>query len=484
MPRVLVAFLVLLVGAATPFADARAGQLIFESFDARPMDKAERRLLQAALASSGDYQGMLDGAWGPNSQAALDAYAARAFGGGGALNLHAGTVVMGFLDELERDAWDVSFQPELGLSMALPLGVLGPAESEDGGFRRWSRTGSLTVLSRRFDQADAATWHEAAAKADHGANTLATLRTPDLMVTAGELRDGRRFFTRSDRVDGSWPTVFLASGDDQAGLLNLAAGSIRPGPPLPWTLPEGGRLAHLVAATANFLEEAGRVRPGRAASAEPPQVAALPQDGENGTSTGTGFYVGARTLLTAQHVIGDCGRVTLAGGAELTVLASDPELDVAALMAPDPVPRWLSLADGHPVRLGERVHAVGFPYYSIAGTSLHLTSGNVSALAGVDDDLRFFSFTAPVQPGNSGGPLLDGNGAVLGLVVARLSEDFIVETTGSLPQNVNYAVNETELAAFLHRNAVVPAPDGLGSYDVDQGVPDGFSSAVVPIVCH
>ena len=91
------------------------------------------------------------------------------------------------------------------------------------------------------------------------------------------------------------------------------------------------------------------------------------------------------------------------------------------------------------------MHAAGFPYYSIAGTSLNLTSGNVSALAGVDDDRRFFTFSAPVQPGNSGGPLIDSRGAVRGLVVARLSEDYIVEATGSLPQNVNYALGEAEL---------------------------------------
>ena len=130
------------------------------------------------------------------------------------------------------------------------------------------------------------------------------------------------------------------------------------------------------------------------------------------------------------------------------------------------------------------MHAAGFPYYSIAGTSLNLTSGNVSALAGVDDDRRFFTFSAPVQPGNSGGPLIDAGGAVLGLVVARLSEDYIVEATGSLPQNVNYALNEAELAAFLDRSGVGPGAGGLGGFDMDEGAPDGFEAAVVPIVCE
>ena len=120
------------------------------------------------------------------------------------------------------------------------------------------------------------------------------------------------------------------------------------------------------------------------------------------------------------------------------------------------------------------MHAAGFPYYSIAGTSLNLTSGNVSALAGVDDDRRFFTFSAPVQPGNSGGPLIDARGAVRGLVVARLSEDYIVEATGSLPQNVNYALGEAELARFLRQHRVDPAPGGLGGYDMADGAPAEF----------
>lgn len=483
MPRVLFVCLLVFVGAIAAPRPA-AADTIFDGFDARPLASSEKRLLQTALAASGDYHGALDGYWGAESQLALVAYSLRAYGDG-PRNAHVGALALGFLDSVAQSGWDFSFLPELGVSLALPLGELKPAEAEEGGERRWSRDGALTVLTHRFTAAEARRWHTASRRANDRPEALTTLRVPDLMITAGELRDGRRFFTRSDRTGAGWATVYLAGAADRLGALNLIASSIAPGEPLPWDLPDGGRLSRLMDGTASFLDsaEASRRPPRVASAAIPPQTAALPRSDGGASSTGTGFYVGARTVVTADHVVAGCGRVTLADDSELAVVASDSELDIAVLMAPDRAPRWLALAEGG-LRLGQRVHAAGFPYYSIAGTSLNLTSGNVSALAGVDDDGRFFSFTAPVQPGNSGGPLLDARGRVLGLVVARLSEDYIVEATGSLPQNVNYALGEGEVADFLRRNGVAASAGGIADFDMDEGAPTGFERAVVPILCR
>jgi serine protease Do len=462
MVRVLLVCLSLLVA---PAPLAAAGAALFDRFDPAPLSPPERRLLQTALAAAGAYSGALDGGWTGASGAALDAYA-----GEPALNLHAAALVLDFAETVADAGWELRYLPALGVSLALPFGRLGPAEPEDGGERRWSRDGDLTVLTRRLDAAAADAWHAAARGASPGG--AATEHAPDRLVTAGALRDGRAFYTRSDRTGRHWATVYLAGGPAEAAALALAAGSIRPGPPLAWELPASGRLAGLVGETEAWLAagDAGL---------------ALPAD-EASRTTGTAFYLDARTLLTAEHVVAACDRVTLADGTALALVAADPELDVALLAAPRPGRASLALAEDAGARLGQRVHAAGFPYYSIAGTSLHLTGGNVSALAGIDDDRRFFSFTAPVQPGNSGGPLLDARGRVLGLVVARLSEDFIVQETGSLPQNVNYALGEAELAAFLARSGRArPAAAGrLPAFDVDDGAPDALAAAVVPIVCH
>lgn len=477
MVRVLIVCVVMLLGWQPVGGATTPGGRLFAPFDPAPLAPAEHRLLQAALAAGGVYDGRLDGLWSPASAEAL----ARFTGGGDGepTNFDAAALVTAFLDEVRVRGWDFRPLDGLGVSMALPFADLGPAEDEEGDVRRWSRDGRFTVLTRRGDRHDAATWHDAAVRANADAGALGTERGDDRLVTRGVLRDGRGFFTRSDRTEGGWTTVYLAAEADDSGTLALAAASVVPGRPLPWTLPEGGALTALVAgARAFFAIEATSSMPRIA-----PEATALPRP-DAATTTGTGFYLGARTIVTADHVVAGCTRIGLADGTELAVLARDPDLDVAALAAPLPSPGWLTLAGAAPARLGQRVHAAGFPYYAIAGTALHLTGGNVSAVSGIDDDARFFSFTAPVQPGNSGGPLLDADGGVLGLVVARLSEDFIVEETGSFPQNVNYALAEGELVAFLADAGLAPAAGGLGGFDTDEGVPDRFASAVVPIVCH
>ena len=124
-----------------------AGQ---HAVDAAPLNASEKRLLQTALAATDDYRGPLDGDWGAASQAAFAAYAAREFGGA-ALNAHAAALVLGFLDEVGRDGWDFSYLPDLGVSLALPLARLGRPEPEEGGERRWTDDGRLTVLTHDYD---------------------------------------------------------------------------------------------------------------------------------------------------------------------------------------------------------------------------------------------------------------------------------------------------------------------------------------------
>jgi tetratricopeptide (TPR) repeat protein len=79
----------------------------------------------------------------------------------------------------------------------------------------------------------------------------------------------------------------------------------------------------------------------------------------------------------------------------------------------------------------------------------NVSVGNVSALAGIADDSRYFQISAPVQPGNSGGPLLDGSGRLVGIVTAKLNALRMARFTGDIPENVNFAIKAEVARTFL-----------------------------------
>src|SRR4029079_10829288 len=93
-----------------------------------------------------------------------------------------------------------------------------------------------------------------------------------------------------------------------------------------------------------------------------------------------------------------------------------------------------------PVRAGEAIAVYGFPLAGVLSSTGNVVSGNVTALTGLGDDVRYFQISAPIQPGNSGGPLMDYSGLVVGIVNAKLNDLAFAKTTGDLPQNVNFAI--------------------------------------------
>jgi len=183
-------------------------------------------------------------------------------------------------------------------------------------------------------------------------------------------------------------------------------------------------------------------------------------DGRRQVSSGTGFVVAPGRLLTNHHVAAGCAemRVRTSTGAELTatVGASDEQRDLALLNLRGEAGPPLPFRAGPEVRRGEGVVTYGFPLAGLLSSGPTLTTGEVSALAGLRDNPRQFQISAPVQPGNSGGPLLDLGGNVVGVVVSKLNAQRIAQTTGDIPQNVNFAVKGAEALEFLRRNGIEP----------------------------
>ena len=109
----------------------------------------------------------------------------------------------------------------------------------------------------------------------------------------------------------------------------------------------------------------------------------------------------------------------------------------------------LPILPSRSAHLGGMVATIGFPDPSLQGFSPKLAKGEIASLSGASDDPRYFQVSLPVQPGNSGGALVDDRGNVIGVVSAKLDASVALAASGSLPENVNYAVKSSLLLSFL-----------------------------------
>jgi S1-C subfamily serine protease len=91
-------------------------------------------------------------------------------------------------------------------------------------------------------------------------------------------------------------------------------------------------------------------------------------------------------------------------------------------------------------RLGQEVFTVGFPVVKVQGFSPKVSRGAISSLNGVNDDEMSYQIDVPIQPGNSGGPLINEKGQFIGVIVSKINEIYFLHEAGVLPQQINYAI--------------------------------------------
>jgi S1-C subfamily serine protease len=187
-----------------------------------------------------------------------------------------------------------------------------------------------------------------------------------------------------------------------------------------------------------------------------PAAGGKPTGPSAGGGTATAFAINVDgVLLTNAHVAQDCREISVRrfDGTILpaSLLAADRTNDLALIKIALPTPDAAQLRGGPEIRQGDNVIAVGFPLSDMlsSGTATTLTTGTVSALAGIGNDSRVLQVSAPIQPGNSGGPLLDQSGRVVAIVSSTLNGLATVARTGSIPENVNFAIKASVARAFM-----------------------------------
>jgi S1-C subfamily serine protease len=216
---------------------------------------------------------------------------------------------------------------------------------------------------------------------------------------------------------------------------------------------------------------------------------------------GTAFFIGEGLLLTNAHVVKGCLWVGIPnqGGsraakakreywdnpdnwdAAAQVVARDDDNDLALLSATIHPPAVAALRLS--VRQGEAIAAYGFPLRGLLASGGNLTTGNITALSGIGDDSRLLQISAPVQPGNSGGPLLDGGGNVVGIVESKLNAIKVAAAVGDVPQNVNFAIKASVVATFLDSNNIHYA-SGVSAADRSPAdIAENARRFTVPVEC-
>ena len=166
---------------------------------------------------------------------------------------------------------------------------------------------------------------------------------------------------------------------------------------------------------------------------------------------GTAFAVSPDGyLISASHVTegSDALRVIFKNGQSLdaTVIREEPKLDLALLKVDVPTPTFLTVTS-RTAGLGDDIYTVGYPSPEWLGVNQKFTKGSISALSGLRDDSFRYQISVPIQPGNSGGPVVcEETGEVIGIVISTLRGK---EVVGFNPQSVNYALKSAFIKPIM-----------------------------------
>jgi len=208
---------------------------------------------------------------------------------------------------------------------------------------------------------------------------------------------------------------------------------------------------------------------------------------EEPISSGTGFAVTLDGwLMTNAHVVEGCERIEVKGRG----VASDPRIDstndLALIKVSSDKPLTPLTFRRAPTRLGEDIVAVGYPLASLLSDSVKITTGNVNALAGPKNDTRYIQISTPIQPGNSGGPVIDRDGFLLGITSATFSKR-VADEIGITAQNVNFAIRASVAELFMQSQSI---PSQSGDKAAEQvalstaDLAEKISPSVHQVLCY
>lgn len=338
--------------------------------------------------------------------------------------------------------------PKTGTSIWVPFGLDLRSERDEFGVKWVARDNSVSLSFKSFDVPLEKAFQ---LSLDIAAKNNATihykiLKNDFFVVSSSDHNTGRDSYSRFQKKGSSVVgfTLFWTSAREELHIERVAA------------LVSASLWASATGAV--FTEAPSLATEVSAPAATNPAPLPEKEASVSQSTSGSGFFVSTTGLvLTNSHVLEGCLQIKVSTGKQESrsgrVIARDVTNDLALVSTEYKPAQFASFKRS--ARLGEEVAAFGFPLATVLSSSGNFTLGNITALSGLSDDTRFAQVSTPVQPGNSGGPLLDTSGNVVGVIASKLNAlEVMVATKGDIPQNVNFAIKSSVATNFLDTNGV------------------------------
>lgn len=216
-------------------------------------------------------------------------------------------------------------------------------------------------------------------------------------------------------------------------------------------------IEHAALLNIQLRDNAGKATQDRFIKMYPSAKEVVSSSKENSKASGSGFFVSENGIIaTNAHVIADAERIEVSVSNErglstynAKVILMDGKNDVALLQIDDQKFQELSSIPYSIVEnsaVGSKVFTIGYPLNDVMGSNYKVTDGIISSLSGISDDVRYYQISVPIQPGNSGGPLFNKDGNIIGITSARLNS----KAVGVQVENVNYAIKSSYLLSLIN----------------------------------
>lgn len=478
MRSFLLAVFLLFVSAGSSLADYNQSKAWFNE-----MTYQERIRTQFLLVFTGDYASIVDGTFGKLTYNALTTFQKhREYEPDGVLDPAELLVLQrDGLDLVKRVGFETKNDASTGITFGVPVKLFEPPTPGERGQRWQAYDGSIALETLRVPHTETAykdlfrrlTW------TGDGRTVEFKLMRNDYFVVSGQ-KDGRDFYARIMKTAADNRGFSLSWEPRHAVFMDRVAVAMSNSLRYFEGNQDTGKLDAMTSAPDLNTPEAGK-HAAAAATGKSDRARKMP----TGSSSGSGYLVTAAGHIgTNAHVVSDCGFLEVPGHGTASLVQADLVNDLAIIQLDSKhAEHFAQFRSKQPIVRGEEVFVLGYPFAQILDNNLNFTYGIVSSLAGVKGDIRHFMVSAPVQPGNSGGPVLDRTGALIGTVVSRLDKFKTLQVAGDLPENINFAIRGRLMSTFMESLGLSPSYNTITRLKSPTVIDEEAARYTVQILC-